>query len=121
MSVGVRVRLHEMSVALKSDIARIESLWADGFDRFKGAWLAGDQFTAVDAFFGPVAFRFRTYGILLTDRSQAYVEKLLSHPAMIEWEQDALNETVRDKSHDIEIENMGLIVQDLRASPHVSL
>jgi glutathione S-transferase len=121
MSVGVRVRLHEMSVALKSDIARIESLWTDGFDRFKGAWLAGDQFTAVDAFFGPVAFRFRTYGILLTDRSQAYVEKLLSHPAMIEWEQDALNETVRDKSHDIEIENMGLIVQDFRSSPNVSL
>lgn len=121
MSVGVRVRLHEKSVALKSDIARIESLWDDGFDRFKGAWLAGDQFTAVDAFFGPVAFRFRTYGILLNDRSQAYVEKLLSHPAMIEWEQDALNETVRDKSHDIEIEHMGLIVQDFRARPNVSL
>lgn len=118
MSVGVRVRLHEMSAALKSDIARIESLWADGFDRFNGAWLAGDDFTAADAFFGPVAFRFRTYGILLTDRSQAYVEKLLNHPAMIEWEQAALNETVRDQSHDIEIENMGLIVQDLRTNPN---
>ncbi len=118
MSVGVRVRLHEMSAALKSDIARIESLWADGFDRFNGAWLAGDDFTAADAFFGPVAFRFRTYGILLTDRSQTYVEKLLNHPAMIEWEQAALNETVRDQSHDIEIENMGLIVQDLRTSPN---
>ena len=56
-----------------------------------------------------------------SDRSQAYVEKLLSHSAMIEWEQDALNETVRDKSHDIEIEDMGLIVQDLRASPNVTL
>jgi glutathione S-transferase len=121
MTVGARVRLHEMSVALKSDIARIESLWTDGFDRFEGAWLAGDQFTAVDAFFGPVAFRFRTYGIWLTDRSQTYVEKLLSHPAMIEWEKDALSETVRDKSHDIEIKNMSLIVQDLRASPNVSL
>lgn len=40
---------------------------------------------------------------------------------MIEWEQDAFNETVRDKSHDIEIESMGLIVQDLRASPNVRL
>jgi glutathione S-transferase len=114
MSVGVRVRLHAMSGALNADIARIESLWADGFDRFQGAWLAGNQFTAVDAFFAPVAFRFRTYGILLGDRSQAYVERLLSHPAMIEWERDALKETVRDKSHDVEIERMGLIVQDLR-------
>lgn len=40
---------------------------------------------------------------------------------MIEWEQDALNETVRDKSHDVEIETKGLIVQDLRASPNVSV
>jgi glutathione S-transferase len=116
MSVGVRVRLHQMSTALHSDIARIESLWADGFDRFEGIWLAGDQFSAVDAFFGPVAFRFRTYGILLGDRSQAYVERLLSHPAMIEWERDALNETVRDESHDMEIERMGLIIKDFRVS-----
>lgn len=36
MNVGVRVLLHEMSVVLISDIARIESLWTDGFDRFKG-------------------------------------------------------------------------------------
>ena len=69
----------------------------------------------------PVAFRFRTYGIVLTDRSQEYVDKLLNHPAMLEWEQDALNETMRDQSHEIEIEQRGLIVQDLRASPKVSL
>jgi glutathione S-transferase len=116
MSVGVRVRLHEMSGALNADIARIESLWRDGFDRFNGVWLAGNQFTAVDAFFGPVAFRFRTYGILLGDRSQAYVERLLTHPAMIEWERGALNETVRDQSHDVGIERMGLTTQDFRSS-----
>lgn len=118
MSVGVRVRLHATSDALNADIGRIESLWADGFDRFQGVWLAGNQFTAVDAFFGPVAFRFRTYGILLGDRSKAYLERLLSHPAMMEWEKDALNETLGDKSHDEEIERMGLIVQDFRSSPN---
>ena len=118
MSVGVRVRLHERSDALKDDIARIESLWIDGFDRFQSLWLAGDQFTAVDAFFGPVAFRFRTYGIILGDRAQVYAERLLSHPSMIEWERDALNETVRDQSHDVEIERMGLIVQDFRTIPN---
>jgi glutathione S-transferase len=118
MSVGVRVRLHEMSDALKADIARIESLWTDGLERFQGVWLAGDQFTAVDAFFGPVAFRFRTYGILLGARAQAYVERLLTHPSMIEWERNALNEAVRDKSHDVGIESMGMILQDFRISPN---
>jgi glutathione S-transferase len=104
--------------ALKADIARIECLWTDGLERFQGVWLAGDQFTAVDAFFGPVAFRFRTYGIILGDRTQAYAERLLSHPSMVEWERDALNETVRDQSHDVGIERMGMVVQDFRISPN---
>lgn len=117
MSVGVRVRLHGVSHALKADIARIENLWADGFARHNGSWLAGDKFTAADAFFGPVAFRFQTYGIQLKPPSQAYVERLLAHPAMLQWEQAALLETRRDQAHDLDIERAGIIVQDLRVSP----
>jgi hypothetical protein len=37
---------------------------------------------------------------------------------MMEWENDALNEIVRDQSHDAEIERKGLIVQDFRSSPN---
>lgn len=117
MSVGIRVRLHEVSQALRSDIARIENLWAEGFARFKGPWLAGESFTAADAFFAPVAFRFQTYGIPLQPSSQAYVERLLRHPAMIEWAQAAIQETKRDKAHDEEIERVGIVLQDDRVSP----
>lgn len=117
MSVGIRVRLHQISRALRSDIARMEQLWADGLDRFHGPWLAGARFTAVDAFFGPVAFRFRTYGVELSERSQAYVDRLLSHPTMLEWERDALNETTRDDAHDAEIERVGAVIEDFRAEP----
>lgn len=117
MSVGIRVRLHQISRALMSDIARMEQLWADGLDRFHGPWLAGARFTAVDAFFGPVAFRFRTYGVELSERSQAYVDRLLSHPTMLEWERDALNETTRDDAHDAEIERVGAVIEDFRAEP----
>lgn len=117
MSVGIRVRLHEVSQALRSDIARIENLWAEGFDRFKGPWLAGEKFTAADAFFGPVAFRFQTYVIPLQPSSQAYVERLLNHPAMIQWAHAAILETKRDKAHDEEIERVGIVLQDDRVSP----
>ena len=115
MSVGVRVRLHNKSSALLSDIARIEQLWADGLERFHGPWLAGDKFTAVDAFFGPVAFRFRTYDITLNKQSQDYVERLLTHPAMLQWEQDALSETQRDEAHDLDVQVVGTITEDFRA------
>lgn len=119
MNVGVRVQLHEIGDALRADIDRMEKLWEDGFVRFNGPWLAGESFSAADAFFGPVAFRFRTYGIPLNQRSQAYVNKLLGHPAMMQWESEALQESKRDRSHDIEIEKFGVVVKDFRVTAAV--
>lgn len=116
MNIGVRVRLNEVSQALQSDVLRIESIWADGISRFNGPWLAGKDFTAVDAFFAPVAFRFQTYGMPLSAVSQRYVEQLLSHPAMRQWEQDALGERTRDIPHDLEIQKVGVMLQDLRST-----
>ena len=57
MSCGVRVRLIEHSAALDRDVARLGALWNEGLRRFGGPFLAGTAFTAVDAFFAPVAFR----------------------------------------------------------------
>ena len=48
---------HPMSDALKHDLFRLGDLWNDGLRRFGGPFLAGNSFTAVDAFFAPVAFR----------------------------------------------------------------
>ena len=66
MNCGLRVRLLDMSAALKADVARIDALWCEGLARFGGPFLAGDAFTAVDAFFAPVAFRVQTYALALS-------------------------------------------------------
>ncbi len=63
MNVGVRVTPKPPSGALRLDVSRIRELFAEGLSRFGGPYLAGDRFTAVDAFFAPVAFRIRTYGL----------------------------------------------------------
>ena len=65
MSCGVRLRLKETPAALERDIARLETLWSDGLARFGGPFLAASSFTAVDAFFAPVAYRVQTYGLQL--------------------------------------------------------
>lgn len=57
MNVGVRVQPKPMSAALERDVARLTELWAQGLDSFGGPFLAGSQFTAVDAFFAPVAWK----------------------------------------------------------------
>ncbi len=115
MSCGVRVRLHEFPAALERDIARLGALWNDGLRRFGGPYLAGEAFTAVDAFYAPVAFRIQSYGLTLDTVSVAYTDRLLNTRSMREWYAEALQETLRDQPHDDEITQVGRVVEDLRA------
>ena len=57
---------------LERDIDRVGALWNDGLRRFGGPFLAGGAFTAVDAFFAPVAYRIQTYGLTLEPRAAEY-------------------------------------------------
>jgi glutathione S-transferase len=116
MSCGLRVRLHAFPLALERDMARLNTLWNDGLRRFGGPFLAGDAFTAVDAFYAPVAFRIQTYGLTVDAACAAYAGHLLGTPALREWYADALKETLRDQPHDEEIAGSGKILEDLRAT-----
>jgi glutathione S-transferase len=117
MSCGVRVRLHTVTTALSADLARIGALWNDGLDHFGGPFLAGAAFTAVDAFFAPVALRVQTYDLQLDPAAQAYVVRSLDLATLRSWYEAALREPWRDLPHDEEIAQYGAIIQDLRA-PH---
>jgi glutathione S-transferase len=69
-----------------ADIDRIQALWqhANGFSDGRGHWLFG-SFGIVDAMFAPVVIRFHRYCVPLQESAAAYVERLLQHPAMVEW------------------------------------
>ncbi len=114
MNVGVRVDVAPGSDALDRDVARIAELWSEGLDQFGGPWLAGAEFTAVDAFYAPVAFRVRTYGIDVGPAGLAWVERIIAHPAMREWEATALAETWREESHEADLATCGSITADFR-------
>jgi glutathione S-transferase len=113
MNVGVRVTPKPMSEALKANVARIRELFEEGLTKFGGPWLAGPDFTAADAFFAPVAFRIRTYG-LDVGAGQAWVDQILAHPAMLEWERQALAESWREVGHEEELRACGAITADYR-------
>ncbi len=115
MSVGLRVRPSAISEPLKKDISRIDELWQQGLASFGGPFLAGASFTAVDAFYCPVAFRFQTYNPPLSPEAEAYKNRLLSLPAMQEWQNAALLETWRDAGHEDETRAVGEWTADLRA------
>lgn len=113
MNVGVRVEPRPASAALGRDVGRIREIFEEGLDRFGGPWLAGPAFTALDAFFAPVAFRVRTYG-LDAGRGQRWVDRILAHPAMRDWETQALAETWREAGHEAELAAAGRITADYR-------
>lgn len=115
MNVGVRVRPKPMSDALHRDVARIAEIFVEGLNRFGGPWLAGAAFSAVDAFFAPVAYRIRTYG-LDVGAGQAWVDHILAHPAMLDWEKAALAEPWREEAHEAELAACGDVIADYRAA-----
>jgi len=114
MNVGIRVRLRETPPALLRDVARISALWTEGLSRFGGPFLAGETFTAVDAFFAPVVFRVQTYGLELGEAAAAYAARMLERPSMRAWYTDALVEPWRDESHDEECRAVGEWTADFR-------
>lgn len=114
MNCSVQIRLHEESDALRRDIARINELWMEGLGRFGGPFLAGPRFTAVDAFYCPVAFRVQTYGLTLDAPAAAYAKRLLALPAMQAWMKDAVAEPWRDEDHEEDCLRNGTLLRDLR-------
>ena len=82
-----------LSDACTADIDRIQALWqhANNFSDGGDHWLFGN-FTIVDAMFAPVAIRFHRYCVPLQDLAASYVERLLQHPAMIQWIADGSSE-----------------------------
>jgi glutathione S-transferase len=117
MSCGLRVRLLERPPALERDVARVGSLWSEGLQRFGGPFLAGATFSAVDAFYAPVAFRVQTYGLELPGDGQGYVTHLLRQRSLVQWYAEALAERFRDTEHEANKDQLGEVTADLRVPP----
>ena len=94
MCVRERVDVRPWSAALAADIARVTEIWNEGRQRFGG----GGRFlcsavSLADAFYAPVAYRFRTYAVSPEGAAADYLRDLIAHPFMREWEDAALKET----------------------------
>ncbi len=114
MNCGVRVKLNAVTRALHADWQRVDEIWCDGLSRFGGPFLAGERFTAVDAFYAPVAFRVQTYSPELSNTAKEYAERLRALSSMRAWYSAALRELWRDMPHEAEVRSYGVVLQDDR-------
>ena len=114
MNCAITVALSSLSADLTRDVCRLDELWQEGLARFGGGFLAGERFTAVDAFYCPVAFRVQSYQLEISPESLAYCQKLLSLPAMKAWDAAAIKESWREQAHEEEAAAAGRVIADRR-------
>ena len=88
---AVGERLLKEQPGVRSDLDRVQVLWADALQTSGGPFLFG-AFGIADAFFAPVAGRIRTYGLPVSDAAQAYIERVFASPGVAAWVRDALAE-----------------------------
>jgi glutathione S-transferase len=89
-----RAEPRQLGEDVRRDVARVEAIWASLRARFgaDGPYLFGAGPTIADAFFTPVATRFRTYAVEVGAEAQRYADTLLNDRAFLEWEAGAIAE-----------------------------
>jgi len=81
----------EVSEAVVRDLGRLSELFEHAQAKFghEGPWVFG-EYSAVDAYYAPVAARIAGYGLPVGPRLQSFVDATLSDAAFNEWRDDGL-------------------------------
>lgn len=79
-----------LNPALTAEVARVDRIWSKYRDIHSGSgpWLFG-EFSVADCMFAPVACRFETYGISVSETASQYMRNLLDHAKVLEWVEQA--------------------------------
>jgi glutathione S-transferase len=80
------------NLAVERDVDRLVRMWREALSMSGGPFLFG-RFGAVDAYFAPVAARFRTYAAALPDDIGAYRDAILDTAGMRAWTEAACQES----------------------------
>ncbi len=77
--------------AVRTDVARLVSMWRELLTEHKGPMLFGN-FSIADAFFAPVCMRLKSYALPVHADISAYIQRLCALPGVKAWIDDALAE-----------------------------
>lgn len=85
MNIRARRRV-PVDEVLQREIDRVVGLWCEALTLHDGSapGLYGDWGIA-DAFWAPMAFRFRTYGVAVPELCMLWMERLFEHPDVRAW------------------------------------
>ena len=81
-----KLDVSQLSASCTKQITRIDEIWTDCRKQYGGSgkWLFGD-FSIADIMFTPVALRFVTYSIPVSEHSQAFIEAVCGLDSVQRW------------------------------------
>ena len=91
MNIRARRKV-DLTDGARKDIARIDAIWTEQAKQYPNGWLFG-EWSIADAMYAPVALRFQTYGIELSEGAKAYQHKVLASESLQQWLEEASQET----------------------------
>jgi glutathione S-transferase len=103
MNIKARLRGRGRTPGAQADIGRICEIWEECLSRFGHHHFLFGDFSIADAFYAPVVMRFKTYGVALAPALQAYCDRMLAHPAVARWVEEAMKETEIAAAHEEEL------------------
>ena len=105
MSMNIQANLpgRGRTPGAQADIGRICEIWEECLSRFGHRGFLFGEFSIADAFYAPVVMRFKTYGVALAPALQGYCERMLRHPAVARWVEEAMRETDATPLHDADL------------------
>lgn len=102
MNLKVRHETFPVFTGAKPDIERIESIWEECLTQYGGPFLFGERPTVADAMYAPVATRFVTYAVAISDRSREYCSTIMDWAPVKQWVEQALAEPEEMEELDVE-------------------
>ena len=92
MNLQLKMKLLHMTSQAVRDIQRVIKLWSQALEQHKGPFLFGD-FSIADAFYAPVVFRFKSYGVDIQNKQIIeYMGRIEKHSAVQLWTEAANKE-----------------------------
>jgi glutathione S-transferase len=94
MNVARPVKFRALDVGSAKDVGRIDAIWRECRTKHGagGPFLFG-PFSAADAMFAPVVWRFHTYAVKVSPTALSYMHATMTLPAWQEWRDAARRET----------------------------
>ncbi|MEM9530477.1 MAG: glutathione S-transferase family protein [Pseudomonadota bacterium] len=93
MNMRRKIEALPVDAAVRRDVARVEAIWQDCFERYGGPYLFGTEFGIADGMYAPIVNRLQIYALSTAPAVLKYTDTLTRLEPWQAWAKDAAAES----------------------------